>query len=62
VGDDVITLVMGISMLTLLLPHMALIALRVRTRLSMENTPAVCRFGVADRTLRPITSSESLVT
>jgi hypothetical protein len=45
-------------MLTIL-PHMALTALHVHTRPSMDNIHAVCRFGVADRTPRP-TSSEGV--
>jgi hypothetical protein len=55
-GDDVITAATGIPMLTILL-HGATTALRVPTRLSIQNTLVVCRFGVADRTTRPIIDS-----
>jgi hypothetical protein len=55
VGDDVTTPAMGISMLTILM-DIALTGPRVHMRPSMDNTHAVYRFGVADRTLCLITS------
>ena len=59
-GDDVITAATGIPMLTILL-HGATTALRVPTRLSIQNTLVVCRFGVADRTTRPIIDSREAI-
>ena len=55
-GDDVITAATGIPMLTIL-RHGATTALLVPTRLSIQNTLVVYRFGVADRTTRPIIDS-----
>ena len=59
-GDDVITAATGIPMLTILL-HGATTALRVPTRLSIQNTLVVCRFGVAGRTTRPIIDSREAI-
>ena len=55
-GDGIITAVTGIPMLPILL-HGATTALRMRTgstSLCIQNTLALCRFGVADRTMRPV--------
>ena len=52
-GDGVITAATGIPMLTIFL-HGAPTALLVPTGTTCLSIPVACRFGVADRTTRPI--------
>lgn len=60
-GDDAITAATGIRMLTILL-HIAIAALlgTGTPRLCIQNTPAMCRRGIADPTMRPIIDSRGL--